>query len=108
MARGTEAKNTIFNKLMSVYPNAFWEDEGKILRVPVEENGTLIEIKVSLTAAKANLRGSDLPSAFDNAGPTATTPSPSPAPVIESNFSSIAPSEEEKANVAKLISALGL
>lgn len=106
MARGTEAKNAIFNKLMSVYPNAFWEDEGKILRVPVEENGTLIEIKVSLTAAKANLRGSDLPSAFDNAGPAVMTPSP--APVIESNSSSIAPSEEEKANVAKLISALGL
>jgi len=106
MARGTEAKNAIFSKLMSVYPNAFWEDEGKILRVPVEENGALIEIKVSLTAAKANLRGSDLPSAFDNAEPAVTTPSP--APVIESNSSSIAPSEEEKANVAKLISALGL
>ena len=105
MARGTEAKNAIFSKLMSVYPNAFWEDEGKILRVPVEENGALIEIKVSLTAAKANLRGSDLPSAFDNAEPAAA---PSPAPVTESNSSSIAPSEEEKANVAKLISALGL
>lgn len=107
MARGTEAKNAIFSKLMSVYPNAFWEDEGKILRVPVEENGALIEIKVSLTAAKANLRGSDLPSAFDNAEPAAATTS-SPVPVIESNSSSIAPSEEEKANVAKLISALGL
>lgn len=105
MARGTEAKNIIFNKLMSIYPTAFWEDEGKILRIPVEENGTLIEIKVSLTAAKANLRGTDLPSAFDNDKPNIVAET---APTVTETSSSIAPTEEEKANVAKLISALGL
>ena len=104
MARGTEAKNTIFSKLMTVFPNAFWEDEGKILRVPVEEGGKLIEIKVSLTAAKTNLGGDTLPSAFDNDVPVPAEK------VIVSNpeTSSIEPSEEEKENVKRMMDALGL
>ena len=40
MIRGTESKGVIFNKLKEIYPNSFWEDEGKILRVPMNEGGT--------------------------------------------------------------------
>ena len=45
-ARGTESKGIIFGKLKEIYPNSFWEDEGKILRIPMNEGGTPIEIKV--------------------------------------------------------------
>lgn len=101
--KGTEAKNVVFTKLQEVFPDSFWEDQGKILRIPLDENGTRVEIKVSLTAAKNNLGGDTVPSAF-----TAT-----PVNIISSNSnstqsSSIEPTQEEKENVSKLIASLGL
>ncbi len=50
-AKGTASKQIIFNKLKEVFPKAFMESD-KIMRIPLEEDGTSIEIKVSLTAAK--------------------------------------------------------
>ncbi len=70
MAKGTESKNLIFAELRRVYPDAFWEDEGKILRIPMNEGGTPIEIKVTLTAAK-NILGSG---AVESAFPTTSEP----------------------------------
>jgi hypothetical protein len=102
MARGTESKNTVFAKLQEVFPASFWEDEGKILRIPLDENGSRVEVKVSLTAAKNNLGGESIPSAFNNA-PSSEKIAPIPInkPVLE-------PTQEEKENVAKLIASLGL
>lgn len=97
-ARGTDTKNAIWDKLIEVFPNAFWEDTGKILRIPGQENGNRVEVKVTLTAAKNNL--------FDDNGveniaavPAATTPEGKP--IVE-------PSDEEKANVAAMLASLGL
>ena len=92
-AKGTESKGLIFNKLQELYPNAFWEDTGKILRIPMAEGGVPIEIKVTLTAAKNILGGGQVESAF----PT-ETPSEK---VIEMT-------EEEKANVSKLLASLNI
>ncbi len=97
-AKGTESKNIIFNKLQEVYPDAFWEDQGKILRIPLTENGARIEIKVSLTAAKTNMGGDEPVSAFE------LTPS---GPKQTSNVS-LEPTEEEKQNIANLLNSLGL
>lgn len=99
MAKGAESKAVLFAKLQEIYPNAFWEDENKILRVPMTEDGNVVEIKVTLTAAKANL-GSGLPeSVFDNAAPVVTKPTAA---------KTIKVTEEEKANVSKLLASLGL
>ena len=49
MAKGTESKNLIFAELRRVYPDAFWEDEDKILRIPMSEGSGVVEIKVTLT-----------------------------------------------------------
>ena len=100
MAKGTDSKNIIFTKLMEVFPDAFWEDAGKILRVPFNEDGSRVEIKVTLTAAKNNLGGEAVSSAFDNTPIVNNTPSVT--------TSSIEPTQEEKDNVAKLIASLGL
>lgn len=94
-AKGTESKCIIFNKLKEIYPNSFWEDEGKILRIPMNEGGTPIEIKVTLTAAK-NILGSG---AVESAFPTASEP------VIEKP---VEMTEEEKENVATLLASLNL
>ena len=101
--RGTESKNTVFAKLQEIFPDSFWEDQGKILRIPLDENGTRVEIKVSLTAAKNNLGGDTVPSAFE-AGPALN----STIKTFESTQSSIEPTQEEKENVSKLIASLGL
>lgn len=94
-AKGTESKGIVFGKLQEVYPNAFWEDEGKILRIPMTEGGNLVEIKVTLTAAKNLLGGTEMPSAFEAA------PAPAQAPKVQMT-------EEEKDNVAKLLASLNM
>ena len=105
-AKGTESKNLIFAELQRCYPDAFWEDAGKILRIPMQEGGNIVEIKVTLTAAKSNMGSGELKSAF---GPTADTP-----PVFKGSEINVATSdasevtEEEKQNVANLIAALNL
>lgn len=100
MAKGTESKNLLFAKLQEIYPEAFWEDQGKILRVPMDENGQRVEIKVTLTAAKTNLKTDEAANALDGAAAAVSQTVPEPT-ILE-------PTEEEKANVAKLIQSLGL
>lgn len=105
MAKGTESKNIIFTKLKEVYPESFWEDEGKILRIPINENGTRVEIKVTLTAAKTNLKEDTLTSAFSDDGPIVPI---SKNTETSTSSNDIEPTEEEKANIDRLINILGL
>ena len=105
MAKGTESKQLIFKKLQEIYPNSFFEDEGKILRIPMTENGDVVEIKVSLTAAKTNLGETGAPaSAF--APPGAEEVSGYMTPPVSSETLEV--SQEEKENVANLLASLGL
>ena len=99
MAKGTESKQIIFNALQATYPTSFWEDEGKILRIPMNENGEVVEIKVQLTAAK-NVLG--------DAAPASAFPAPSSAAPIASAAETIEVTQEEKENVQKLLQSLGL
>lgn len=57
MARGAESKEKIFQKMLEVFSGSFMAD-AKTLRIPMEENGEVVEIKVALTAAKDTLGGS--------------------------------------------------
>ena len=100
-AKGLESKNIIFNKLKEVFPKSFWEDENKILRIPLDENGTRVEIKVTLTAAKTNLGEEEPQSAFSNDPVVSSTPKQTTTTVLE-------PTQEEKENIQKLIASLNL
>jgi len=104
MAKGTEAKKEIFTKIQEIYPNAFWEDEGKILRIPMAESGERVEVKLQLTAAKNNLGSDDVPSAFGTSSPTPPKPNLAPPP----NEDPYEMTQAEKDNVAKMIKALNL
>ena len=106
MARGSEAKNEVFTKIMEVFPKAFWEDEGKILRIPVSEGGNLVEIKVTLTAAKNILGGEENVSAFKLTSAREVTKEEKGS--SEKAKSNMDMTQAEKDNVANLISALGL
>lgn len=112
MARGTQSKNEIFAKLMEVFPAAFWEDEGKILRIPMTENAERVEIKCQLTAAKNNLGGDAAVSAFPEVSPVQPTkgsePVPGFMPAPATPQEELEPSESEKQHVATLLKSLGL
>ena len=95
MARGAESKEIITNKILQVFEGSFVY--GKEIRVPLQENGERVEIKVTLTCAKENVGGD---SAF--AAPQGETSQ------VAQVSAPAAPTEQEKANIADLMSRLGL
>ena len=100
MAKGAESKSKISEKLLATFPGSFIN--GKEIRIPMMEDGNLIEIKVTLTAAKDVIGGaaaSDAVEASSTAGEVSSTDG-APLPTE--------PTDEEKQKVADLLSALGL
>ena len=92
MAKGAQAKADISAKILEVFPNSFIND--KEIRIPMKEDGTDIQIKVTLTAAKDLIVNGAEVSSED-------------ASTIEAPKSAVV-SEEEKRNVSKLLASLGL
>lgn len=104
-ARGSIAKEEITNKILAEFPGSFKFD--KEIRIPFYENGELVQIKITLTAAKVNVEnGGDTatPGADLIKGMTQTVE----GQVANSNTMSIEPTAEEKENVRILLSKLNL
>lgn len=104
-ARGSVAKEEITNKILAEFPGSFKFD--KEIRIPVMENGELVQIKITLTAAKVNVEnGGDTatPGADLIKGMTQTVE----GQVVDSTTMSIEPTPEEKENVRILLSKLNL
>lgn len=100
MAKGAMAKANVMKKILSTFEGAF--EYGKEIRIPMLEDGTEVQIKVTLTCAKENVEcGADtaLPGEF----PTPVNAAPTPV-----NTAPIQPTAEEKQNVANLLRSLGL
>ena len=91
MARGSQSKETITKKILETFDGSFIND--KEIRIPIEENGEIIEIKCVLTAAKVNV---------GNAG-TQVAGSIEPKEPTSGMIT-----EDEKKEVTDLISKLGL
>ena len=89
-ARGAEVKEKLTNVLTKLFPESFMD--GKILRIPMKENGEIVEIKVTLTAAKDVLGGAS----------TEVFTSNSVTPVYEM------PTDEEIEEVKKYLSSMGM
>jgi hypothetical protein len=94
MAKGAIAKEEVTAKILEVFDGAFKYD--KEIRIPVMEGGELVQIKVTLTCAKANVE------------PEGDFPAPVDAPVTPVTNTSIEPTEDEKATVAALLKKLGM
>ena len=92
MAKGAQAKAEITETILKTFPNSFVNE--KEIRIPMIEDGTEIQIKVTLTAAKDLIINGNEVSKED----AATVEAPKSAVV----------SEEEKKNVSKLLASLGL
>ena len=101
MARGAEAKSKIQKQILETFPGSFLYNDGKEIRIPTPEGAEIVQIKVTLTCAKEhgesgadNAMPGDFPTPFKEVTPERTEP--------------IAPTSEEKANVANLLRSLGL
>ena len=106
MAKGQKSKIVIQNKILELFPEAFIY--GKEIRIPIEEDGEIIQIKVTLTAAKISVEpGSDneIPTAaniINNVDVNNSVINQVDATTI------VKPSEEEKQNLQNMLSKLGL
>ncbi len=106
MARGAEAKNIVTAKILETFEGAFPYD--KEIRIPIAENGEIIQIKVTLTCAKVNVENGG-----DVAIPGNRPPldgklnfEDMPAEPVQREY--VAPTADEKANISNLLAALGL
>ena len=99
MAKGTLSKEIVAKKILETFEGAF--EYGKELRIPLIEGGEQVQIKVTLTCAKENVE-----CGADNATP-GDFPTPFKA-VTPERTEPIAPTADEKANVAALLRSLGL
>lgn len=102
-ARGSIAKEQITNQILSNFNGAFKHE--KEIRIPIMENGELIQIKCVLTAAKVNVEAGS-----DTAVPGTSTPvAQKPTATLEKNEPKtlVEPTAEEKANVSKFLNMLG-
>ena len=93
MARGNLAKEEITKRILNTFNQSFLY--GKEIRIPILENGEVVQIKVTLVAAKTNVENG-----ADNAVPSSVTPV-TPAPSVEIT-------EDEKREVADLLASLNL
>jgi len=110
-AKGSVLKEQIIQKILETFPGAFKYD--KEVRIPGDEGGEELQIKVTFTCAKVNVEpGEDTAVPGATATATATkekTNSKSEStPIAGSTMKLEAPTEEEKKNVANLLNMLGL
>lgn len=94
--RGSESKKIVTEKILEIFEGSFLYNGNKELRIPLEEDGQRVEIKVALTCAKTNVGG-------DGASVESQVESN-----VTVNVPAAAPSEEEKQNIANLMDRLGL
>ena len=99
-AKGAQAKQAVFTKMLETFPDSFMYNDGKELRINMMEDGAVAQIKVTLTCAKVAV---DNPNAAPAAVPTSTST------VVEDDTPpfDVEPSAEEKARLSKLMSDLG-
>ena len=90
MARGTQSKENITKALLKIFPGSFVDADGKTVRIPTTCEGELIEIKMTMTAAK-DIVGGNVEVASTQVAPQ-----------------NVEMTEEEIAQVKELIESLGL
>ena len=102
-AKGSIAKEEIGQTILNTFTGSFMCPDGKTIRIPMEENGEIIEIKVALTAAKDILgQGIEVSNTDTKSAATVTTP------VEDCPFDvdNITPTQEEIDAVKRMTEAL--
>lgn len=103
-AKGALAKEDVMNKILEVFPGSFKYE--KELRIPMMENGEMLQIKVTLTAAKNMVEnGADVAMPCDMSGSFAPTSVPAQ---LKHDAVAVEPTAAEKQNIKTLAAMLGL
>ena len=105
MAKGSQAKIDVGNQIINLFgENAFWNGEGKEIRINTSENGESLQVKIAFTVAKVAVEpgaADAIPGAKTEKNNSLVFPEPVAGEKIEI-------SEEEKNAVADLMKELGL
>lgn len=105
-AKGSQSKIDIGEKIIEMFgKDAFWNGEGKEIRINVKENGEPVQIKLAFTVAKVAVEPGDaeaVPGVVKSPVAIQGDAPDFPEPV------KIEASEDEKAAVANLMASLGL
>ena len=99
-AKGAIVKEQVAQKILETFPGAFKYE--KEIRIPMMENGEMLQIKVALTAAKNMVDAGG-----DTAMPGTMAATPAPAQ-LKRDAVVVEPTAEETANVKNLMNLLGL
>ena len=100
MARGAVAKEIVFNKILETFEGSFMYNGNKEVRIPFEEGGEVVQLKIAATCAKIPVPDPEHESetvVFNVNSPAADAPQ-----------ASAEITDEEKQNVADLLASLGL
>jgi len=101
MARGSKLKEEIAKKILEVFPGSFLYNGGKEIRIQGKEDSEVIQIKVTLTAAKENVySGEDAVELGEQSVQITST--------VANQQTIVQPTAEEKDNVERLMKAFGL
>ena len=101
-AKGSEAKKIVINKILEQFSGSFLYNDGKEIRINLQENGEPVQIKVTLTCAKTPVGGDGVSTLVEGETPqTAVTSPPEEVDISE-------PTEDEKARLKALIEKLGM
>lgn len=99
-AKGALSKEQITKKILETFPGSFVID--KVIRIPMSEDGTPVQIKVQLTAAKGLLSPESEEPVFESGDYDFEAMNPPVGP------EKVEPTQEEKDNVAAMLKALNL
>lgn len=105
MARGAASKEQVMAGILAAFPGSFKYD--KEIRIPMSEDGEIIQIKCVLTAAKVNVENGGDTAVPGTITTTATKVAAASVNSVPTNFMN-EPTAEEKQAVADLVSKLGL
>jgi len=103
-SRGSILKQEIAEKILAAFPGSFLYNDGKEIRINGTENGENLQIKITLTAAKVAVEGSD----------DIISPSMKNTTAVDTNSTGTnekipqEPTAEEKERLTILLNKLGL
>jgi hypothetical protein len=99
MARGSQSKEIVTKKILETFSGSFQYD--KEIRIPLMEEGELIQLKCVLTCAKVNVEPN---------GDVALPGDTEVAPTVQTNNTEVTAeiTQEEKNNIKKLMQMLNL
>lgn len=101
-AKGAIIKQEIIEKILQVFPDSFLFNDGKEVRINGEENGEIIQIKVTLTASKTPIQNPAMTTVERAAATDKQTAS------LPAEENSLEPSEEEKKRLVEMLQKLNL